>query len=477
MSRASSDIRVDCVSPAAARPAAADSARTTAPAPAPVPLATFAALAAVIAVPFFQTFLARPSLAAYLALFFLLAVSVVHAAACDVRIRMHVHLVLLLLFVVFALANNSTVLRSASGVKWFLMVGGLVLCLFLLAGDRDSGWERVALACMACFGVFYSLATIVLWLVPDLYDDVVMPFLRDCTDSPSFLNGYKSGLTIHYSTNAMYISLGLIASFALALAGPRLWGVASAVSLLALLLTTKRAHLVFAIAALCLVFLLWGSERKVGTAGKVALVGLAALAFVLFGWGAGSDVLAVVERFSTVADGTFGERIGFWKLCLAMWEQSPIFGCGWDSYTEAFNVTGEGRAYIDRGASGMDAHNVYLQVLAEEGIVGFALIAGALIGGIVDAARRLVALNRLEAAGADGLAGRRAVIAGSLAIQLFFAMYCVTGNPLYDIQMYVPWVLSLGMSCAATPPGFADALAGSSHAPRALVAGTRLRTV
>ena len=45
-------------------------------------------------------------------------------------------------------------------------------------------------------------------------------------------------------------------------------------------------------------------------------------------------------------------------------------------------------------------------------------------------------------------------------IQLFFAAYCITGNPLYDIQMYVPWLLSIAMAYAATPEAVEEALSG-----------------
>ena len=37
-------------------------------------------------------------------------------------------------------------------------------------------------------------------------------------------------------------------------------------------------------------------------------------------------------------------------------------------------------------------------------------------------------------------------LSGSLAIQAFFIMYCLTGNPLYDMQVYIPYLVACGMS-------------------------------
>ena len=309
--------------------------------------------------------------------------------------------------------------------------------------------------CIALFGLFYAVATIVLWLAPDLYDAYVYPYLSTRTSTEeTTLTGYKAGLTTHYSTNGMYIALGLMACFALALRGGRLWKVAAVVALFGLLLTTKRAHLAFSVAAMAAVYFAWGSQRKAGTFAKflgVAALLLLALYIVSF---FNEDILAVFERFSDMSDDdSFGGRSGFYELCLSMWGDSPLIGNGWRTFSVEFNKTPEGWTYIANGFSAMDAHNVYLQLLAEEGLVGELLFLAALVGGIVAALRRLLLLNEVDAARAEGsLKGNRSIVAGALMVQLFFAAYCITGNPLYDIQMYVPWLLSIGMAYAATPP-------------------------
>ena len=404
----------------------------------------------VVFMPFFRTFLPHANALSYAAVILLFVAAAFHVVGLGTGIRFYAPFMVLLLFCLYSLLNNSFV----SGLSWFAICGGTALCMVILANDRVSGWERVALMCIALFGLFYALATIVLWIVPDLYDAYVYPYLSSKTATEeTTLTGYKAGLTTNYSTNGMYIALGLVACFALSLKGGRTWQVATLVALFALLLTTKRAHLAFGVAAMAAVYFVWGSQKKAGTFAKflgVAALLLLALYIASF---FNEDILAVFERFSSLSDDdSFGGRSGFYELCLSMWGDSPLIGNGWRSFSVEFYKTPESWSYAANGFSAMDAHNVYLQVLAEEGLVGELLFLVVLVGGIVAAVRRLLLLNEVDAARADGsLKGNRSVVAGALMIQLFFAAYCITGNPLYDIQMYVPWLFSIGMAYAATP--------------------------
>ena len=92
--------------------------------------------------------------------------------------------------------------------------------------------------------------------------------------------------------------------------------------------------------------------------------------------------------------------------------------------------------YNNLGFTSMSTHNVYLQLLAETGIVGLALF-------LVPAAVTLIAaMRRSVAHRGGGLYGESFCLWACVGAQIFFLVYCFSGNPLYDPQCYVPYFIS-----------------------------------
>ena len=80
----------------------------------------------------------------------------------------------------------------------------LFLCMYVAAGERS--WVTSCLRVLVAFAAFHAFCTIVFWLVPALYLPVKSAFF-----SGSYMaRDYRSGFTAHYSTNSIYLSLGLV---------------------------------------------------------------------------------------------------------------------------------------------------------------------------------------------------------------------------------------------------------------------------
>ena len=367
--------------------------------------------------------------------------------------NMHYILILLIILYAYIVINRGSAFTTSNGILWLVQFGSALLTLFLLSDISGKRWIAIAFRTIAIFGLFYALATIVFWLFPNLYDSVY-PFLQSKSDSIIEGRGYRAGLTTHYSTNGMYIVFGFLASSCMAFGEKRGrgWAVAAALCLFALVLTTKRAHLAFGAASFSLSYFALNTKRKIST--LVKFVGCASLVLLVLYAASffNEDVLSVLERFQSMEDDdSFGGRSGFYRLCLSMWNQSPIVGHGWGSYTHNFNQSIEGFAYLGNGYSGMNAHNVYLQMLAEEGIIGFLLFISIIVIGFASTFKTLLDLNSIFNRIVDDktrslVLHRRAMLAGSLSFQTFFALYCMTGNPLYDSQVFVPWIFALGIA-------------------------------
>lgn len=82
-----------------------------------------------------------------------------------------------------------------------------------------------------------------------------------------------------------------------------------------------------------------------------------------------------------------GGRLLIWKITSNMIKESPLFGIGFDRYRvqygnvqAAFFVSGKGTPFEEQHADNVShAHNEYLQVLTEGGVVGFIFVASSLL--------------------------------------------------------------------------------------------------
>ena len=98
-----------------------------------------------------------------------------------------------------------------------------------------------------------------------------------------------------------------------------------------------------------------------------AVIGLAALVIIM------APILPavgnMVNRFVNADGGELSNgRIWFWEFALEKFRQSPVFGIGWGGFKHYYHMRiGD---YSSTGTT-VDAHNVYLQILCEMGIVGF----------------------------------------------------------------------------------------------------------
>ncbi|MEN3285462.1 MAG: hypothetical protein V7607_6602 [Solirubrobacteraceae bacterium] len=214
----------------------------------------------------------------------------------------------------------------------------------------------------------------------------------------------------------IYPAAGLVAAIALA-AGllpsmrdpiARLGLVASIVALAAALAATEsRGGLIGALVAIIAAVVLARRQRL-----QAAAFGVCAIAAVAAFFLASPSALHRVTSFNAGGDG----RAELWKVGWRMTEDHPVTGVGLAAFqTEAKNYVREPgslqfvRLIVDEPHV---THNVYLQQLAETGVVGLALLL-AVIGASLGAAAR--AARRFDALGDPALATlARAVIIASI---------------------------------------------------------------
>ena len=112
------------------------------------------------------------------------------------------------------------------------------------------------------------------------------------------------------------------------------------------------------------------------------------------------------------------------EYCFCFFLKKPIFGWGFGYYSNMMDI---------------NVHNVYIQVLCELGIVGicifFAFIFSSVLSVFIKFEKKYFLANNEE----------KLRLVFSSFIQLFFIMYCITGNPLNDLNIFGVYFFAICM--------------------------------
>ena len=146
------------------------------------------------------------------------------------------------------------------------------------------------------------------------------------------------------------------------------------VAVVAVAMTGTRGATVASIpTALLIIWSLWGASggRRVAAVAAVALAGVALIQFAPTGQ---------LNRIATAGDlaestpqGALGGRVEIWRDSAQVFIQHPIAGVGTDAHRAAIAPRLEQRSAYKKAEK--EAHNTYVSVLVETGLVGFMLFA------------------------------------------------------------------------------------------------------
>ncbi|MDR1136079.1 MAG: polysaccharide pyruvyl transferase family protein [Clostridiales Family XIII bacterium] len=209
------------------------------------------------------------------------------------------------------------------------------------------------------------------------------------------------------------------------------------ITLFSVFLTGKRGILLFATAAVLITYFWFYSKADI--LGKILKLSVGAVAMLLIAYFIFRDVNIVNQVFVSLGRfSPFGHtslnsfsngRIGLWTLAWELFLQNPVFGAGWGAYYDLLTY--------DRH---FDVHNVYLQLLCETGIVGFSVFMLFFIRTLVNTYQLLVREDQ---------AVKKQHLSFSFCMQIFFLLYCFTGNPLYEHYTFIPYIIACAITYSA----------------------------
>ena len=312
----------------------------------------------------------------------------------------------------------------------------LILVVFLLLDIKEENiwyglrvFRVVGLVC-AIFCIFQRLFNAQYnSLIPHIFNEQnVRTILR-------LFNWDKStcGLMPQTSHAAGYILIGFfVTSFDTRRKRNYLFYIELLIYILAMLFTNKRAHFLFGLISWMVTFTL-GEERSKKTKrilliALVAVVAIGVIYLILPYLNSESTIASLiyaVRNFRNSDVDVTSDRVFLSREAIEMIKSSPILGHGWGSFKAA-------------SAYKTDAHNVYLQVFAELGVFSFSIFVIVLLNSLIGSLRQLKRITRSENSDFE-----KYFLKISFAFQLFFVMYCMTGNCLYNIDFWSMYIFAI----------------------------------
>lgn len=259
-------------------------------------------------------------------------------------------------------------------------------------------------------------------------------------------SGCFMGISTHYSTSGMFLSIAVILFASECLEEKVATGTFRVIKVLlliaatvALILTQKRAHLLF-VAFSCVLMYFVGCVR--GNMGKklkqtlVAIIVIALVIVLIFNIPAFSGTIARFLTGDTIDEISSGRVSTLWEPAWKLFVKNVGLGIGWQNF-KWIHI----QYQANYGTVNNNVHNIYLQLLCETGILIGTLIIAFLISIYVLTWKYLLRYKKFRCKSAGYLP-----MLFSFGYQTFFLMYGLTGNPLYDIQCLFPYILCSGLT-------------------------------
>jgi O-antigen ligase len=208
---------------------------------------------------------------------------------------------------------------------------------------------------------------------------------------------------------ATVVASGVVTATGLALGTrsprQRIVAVVCAVALIVpLTLSFSRGSWIATVAACTAQLLLAGVRR----AAKVLTAVVAAGVVLVGGFGVGTSVLQErldsITQVSDAPDQAVIDRYSLWASAVGMWEEHPVTGVGLRGFPEyrdshaplsldsAADTDGAGQDFFRQPL--LSPHNMYLEVLSEQGMLGLVTVAGSWLALLVCGLRRLLQTRR-----------------------------------------------------------------------------------
>lgn len=341
----------------------------------------------------------------------------------------------LLMFVVLCIVvyHNNANLKNNDVVNFVMTLGVFALAIAL---RRINHWEGLTLKIIVFVSLFFAIASIVFGLMPSFYSNYVIPLFSDYNQSNLLhlqASGILCGLTNSNSFNAIIMVNGLCVTSAYLITTKPItrhkWAdrVIWLVFLIVLLMTGKRGPLVFCIAGVFVAYFVYNSNKPASRLIKISGI----IILILIAWALGSSMFP--QLFPTIGrildtDSIDIVRLALYNQAFNAFKSNPLMGIGWDAFRYKYLTFG----------NALNVHNIYIQLLCECGVIGTIPFVLYFLYNLVNSVKKL---RKVSLTG-NHEAQVQINLTFSVLYQVFFLLYGLTGNPLYDAPTLLVYVLA-----------------------------------
>lgn len=311
---------------------------------------------------------------------------------------------------------------------------GVEFILFIRPKANDMD---IILRIIQKVGFIYAISVILSFIFPGLfqvYANLLFPteIALDYIDSLS--KNYNAGLNYQVSFTALYISI----AFIIVLFGSDRhnynYYLKLGILFLALVLTNKRAHFLYLFITCLFVFYCSGKRgKKTNRFIKILLILFIALLVFKMATLFLPDI-PIISRLSIFLDSSLNinvvtsGRIAIYIQMIEIFSKNKLTGVGWQNFADYSNSRSLSGA-INQG------HNVFLQIMCETGIIGLVFFLSIMIIYFFRS-KKLLSTS-------VGMGYNQKYYMIGLSIFIFYWLFWISGNPLYDPVYYLSWIISL----------------------------------
>lgn len=367
------------------------------------------------------------------------------------RLYLNKYIIKWLLFLFIALINNYDVKRGDTLSVVQLVVG---ICAVMILSSHNN-WCSTFVNIVKILTIVHLIFGVILLFNRQFLIKNIVPLFHLETSDSYYLTqlrmqidfGYMTGLTSHYSTMGMIISIGLLfASGGLYVYHKRLY-LKDAIILLAMsigiLLTGKRSALLFPLLSIATVYLSFFLPKNLYKKSKRILFFVISILIIFIIANLNSSLTVSLNRLSNIFGTNNMNQITntryemLWLPAILMFLENPLLGIGWGNFKYSFTDY-----YTMTTNRVNNVHNVYIQLLCETGVIGTTLILSILLSNLFNVISYLLKIKHKKIIATDK---QTSLLGISLTIQIYFFLYAITGNPLYDIPIFFPYLLACTM--------------------------------
>ena len=329
------------------------------------------------------------------------------------------------------------ILRSSFSFKCILFYG---MCMLLLIDTKIAQSDQ-PIRYFYWFSLIFAAGSLFYVLFPQLYKTLILPAFSGSNQYANLIKWSRKesyfivpGFTNQTSFNACHFVYGIgyliCCRFAFRKMRKKGWMVLLLLSV-CLVMTNKRAHLLFSMLALVVVYYSMAGPGERGKRvavlffGGLVAVGVLYVLIMNINIGVFIKLRRMLSDLDTGDDISSG-RFNLYLLAIKHFVQNPLFGIGWERFR-----------LIPELARELQTHNIYLELLCETGLIGFCVF----IAFFWNALR--IALRNCRGAASPQEKMRASFC---LYMQVFFLLYGLTGNPLYDPPYYIPYFIACAYS-------------------------------